>query len=248
MFALARRIESALPDFFVTPAFLDGEPDVRTIIGEIQQEDVIVVPFMASNGYYTNVVFKNAIQTPGKRVQFVDAIGTHPELPAIVTARLSTLIDPSDADATEIIVVGHGTRKNKDSCLTTINLVKQLRVLNPDLTFKFGFIDQNPPLDHVVGSIEQINVLVLPFLMGMGPHTTVDVPMAFNLGDATSTIFQDGFQFPLIKRISDSMTVTMDAPIGTYLELADLCVDIVKDVCWRQQPNKEINFEPVFKV
>lgn len=233
MFTLAAEIQNSLPDFHVTPAFLDGQPDLRNVIHDIPQDNVLVIPFMASGGYYTNVVFPKLLQKPGKTIQFADAIGTQPGLNDLVHARLNTLMTRIQGNETvEVIVVGHGTRRNRNSCRTTINLAKGLRPLNPNVEIQFGFIDQNPPLDHVIGKITSSNVIVIPFLMGLGPHTTDDVPEAFGIGNIRQHVFDPGFEFPLSTE-SDSgrFTVIMDAPVGTYIQLTDLCVQITKEAC-----------------
>ena len=170
---------------------------------------------------------------PGKKIHFADAIGTQSGLIDLVHARLNTLLASIQANETvEVIVVGHGTRKNRDSCRTTINLVKGLRSLNSNVEIQFGFIDQNPPLDHVIGKITSRNVIVVPFLMGLGPHTTDDVPEAFGIGNIREQVFDPGFEFPLsAESDSDRFTVIMDAPVGTYMQLTDLCVQITKAAC-----------------
>ena len=50
MFKLAEEMQNSLPDFHVTPAFLDGQPDLRNVIHDIHQDNVVVIPFMASGG------------------------------------------------------------------------------------------------------------------------------------------------------------------------------------------------------
>ena len=233
MFALAERIQNALPTFHVTPAFLDGQPDIRNVIHDIIQNQIVVIPFMASNGYYTDVVFPKALQKPNKSCCFTDAIGAHPAIASMVDQRLKVLLGNSrNAADVEVIVVGHGTKKNRNSCRTTINLVKNLRELNSGVEIKFAFIDQNPSLEHIVDNISSSRVIVIPFLMGLGPHMTDDVPEAFGIGRIADHLFKPAFQFPFSRRsISHSFEVAIDVPVGIYEDIADLCVSIATDKC-----------------
>ncbi len=248
MFAIAETISRALPDVLATPAFLDGTPDVRTIIDEINAEDVLVVPFMASQGYYTDVVFPQVLQHDSKRIGFAAAIGSRSELARLVVQRVSSLaiLQTWEHDYT-IVVVGHGTRKNRNSCRTTIQLVKQLRVQWPLRKIEFAFIDQKPSIEHVVNKLDSPNVLVIPFLMGLGPHVTEDVPKAFGCESIGQAVNGD-FQFPFVQSIADGLqpanpklqTVAYDRPIGVYPTIASLCIDSYRQYRSKLEFSKEI--------
>ena len=228
LFEIAEQIRIDNPEIQVTPAFLDGQPDVRTVIQDIESDDVIVIPFMASNGYYTRVVFPEAIKRRGKRIHFADAIGNCDELSGLVDQRLKDLLSDCQSESPVVVVVGHGTRKNRNSCLITIDLTKRLRQLNSGVEIKFGFIDQNPPLSHIAEQLPtDQDVIVIPFLMGFGPHMTHDVPTAFGMSPIADQVFEPGFEFPLTMQSSfSSRNFILDAPIGSYLKLADLCIEI----------------------
>ena len=229
MFDLAKQISSKLDGVFVTPAFLDGTPDVREIIADVEQDEVFVIPFMASQGYYTDVVFRKAFAHERKTVQFAQAIGAQPELVPLVDDRITKLIDmlglPNDV---VVLIVGHGTRKNKNSCRTTVDLVKAIRSRRPEQRIEFAFIDQNPNLDFVASRLDTEQVLIIPFLMGLGPHTTDDVPEAFGITEFRQHVFESGFEFPYVHQSANRSVPARyyDAPLGTYPELAGLCVDL----------------------
>ena len=254
MFELAEKIASKL-DVFVTPAFLDGQPDVRSIANEIYQSQIVVIPFMASNGYYTDVVFKKAFSKTicgEKQVHMSPAIGTYSELVGLVETRIEKLTaaySASELKESTFVVVGHGTRKNKNSCRSTIDLVKSLRGRRPALEIQFAFIDQNPSVGHIIQRIQTRNVVVLPFMMGLGPHVTQDIPNAFGVTDFDQVVFKDEFEFPfeqkVVGRIGRIENVVCDQPIGNYSELSDLCVSIAKKRLQSNERNNEHHKEVV---
>ena len=226
MFELADRIGARLPNVFVTPAFLDGTPDVRSVIADIEQDDVFVVPFMASQGYYTDVVFPKSLHHPDKQIQFAEAIGSNARLVDLVDSRISKLSEQFElATGMEVVVVGHGTRKNKNSCRTTIDLVQAIRKRRPDQRVEFAFIDQNPGIEHVSNRLTGEHILIIPFLMGLGPHATDDIPEGFGIKSIADHVFAAEFEFPIVAQHSQQ-TLLYDAPVGTYPELAELCVDL----------------------
>lgn len=238
MFELADDIAAELNDAFVSPAFLDGTPDIRTIADELVHQRILVVPFMASEGYYTNVVFPQALSRKDKTLVITEAIGADPRIAQLVGKRISELADQRSFDFsdTTIVVVGHGTRKNKNSCRTTIELVKRLRISSPGMKIEFAFIDQNPSLDHVVQKLATRNVLVVPFLMGMGPHTTEDVPNAFGIAGFSNWLRTNAC-FPFIQARCDGLacpnptvnSVSYDMPVGVYPELKQLCIERLRN-------------------
>ena len=232
MFDLANQISAEFASVFVTPAFLDGSPNVKTIVEEIQQDQIIAIPFMASNGYYTDVVFKKSLVHPEKKVHVTPAIGTYPVLVDFVQNRIVNLVRGLESANSTVVVVGHGTRKNQNSCRTTIELVKRLRTRLTGLTIEFSFIDQNPSVGHVVSRITTENVIVIPFMMGLGPHVTQDIPDAFGISNFEDVVFQSEFKFPFQQNVDGRLglvkNVIYDTPVGIYPELSNLCVSIAR--------------------
>lgn len=234
MFRLAQQIELQSDFSTVTAAFLDGQPDIRTVIHEIDEVDVVVIPFMASAGYYTDVVFPTAMVCLGKSVRFTAPIGLHPVVPDLVSTRIRSITShfPESIGAT-IIVIGHGTRRNKNSCRSTIDLVQHLRNSFEDRQIEFAFIDQNPSVELVASRHPDGNLLIIPFLMGLGPHLTLDIPTAFGLKAIESAVFQSDFRFPhLESRTSpngQSAMVLFDAPVGIYEQWVDICIELARN-------------------
>ena len=230
MFDLSKRISAELNSVFVTPAFLDGCPDIRSITEEIEHNRIVAIPFMASNGYYTDVVFKQALMHPTKAVHIASAIGTHLGLIHLVCERIAALARDHEPNNSTFVVVGHGTRKNRNSCRTTVELVKQARAHSPELTIEFAFIDQNPSVEHVVARMKTENVVVIPFMMGLGPHVTQDIPNAFGIKDFEGALFQSAMEYPYQQSVEGRLglvrNVIYDAPVGLYPGLSDICVSI----------------------
>ena len=231
LFQISRQIEMSGNYGAVTPAFLDGQPSVQWVLDEIEQPTVVVIPFMTSNGYYTKSVFPKYLQSDQKTVRFSQPIGLHSGLVELVEQDLNSATSciPADAEST-VVIVGHGTRRNRKSCLTTIDLVKNLRSRKPNQQFKFAFIDQRPEIEHVFSSIHDPHVVVVPFLMGLGPHSTCDVPVAFGSEDLTTPILDGSLSFPIRWKTTRNhlqQEIQMTRPVGTYGAWASICIELV---------------------
>ena len=237
MFALADRIATSGQFGTVTPAFLDGQPSVQWILDEIRQQSIIVIPFMTSCGYYTDTVLPKHLKTPSKHIRFAPPIGVHPQLGDLVCSDIHPVVQRLPVESTCIVLVGHGTRRNKKSCLTTIDLVKNLRGKLPDHNVRFAFIDQRPYVQHIVETTTDQNLIVIPFLMGLGPHSTVDVPEAFGAEKLTEQILENQSGFPLSWQAELNGTtknVFLTRPIGTYDALGDVCITLASDMMHKE--------------
>jgi len=197
----------------VTPAFLNGDPLMTDFLEHFQTDevrDVVIVPAMTSVGYYLqSVIPKRIAENPDHsdyRIFITPVVGMHEKIATLVTDRIGQTMagDTMTADDTTVVLVGHGTRRNANSCKSTYALLDQLKELRPDLRFEIAFLDQDPEAEAVAQKIDTPNTVVIPFLISRGPHTTVDIPEAFGL-DAGPEV-----QFPNRKQWSDEELPTLE--------------------------------------
>ena len=212
----------------VLPAFLHGQPAIENVLSQLPAGDVVVVPLMTSEGYYSQTVFPKRLQSnPGihdYRILLTPAIGTQPAIQEFVQWRVVERFREFGFDPTQttVVVVGHGTRRNPNSGTTTYDLAHSLRATFSDLQVTVGFLDQDPEIGHLAKQIKTPNILVIPFLISRGPHTTVDLPEAFGLPTGAEV------QFPTV-HAANERTVVLDTPVGMYPEIAELCLELATD-------------------
>lgn len=220
----------------VIPAWLQGTTSLEEAGRRLDHRPALVLPFMTSRGYYTDKVFPRRLRsvTGNPNIHFLPPLGESTELPEIVANRLTRLLHhPSSRhvfrhvfrrvfrreSGPTVIVVGHGTRKNRHSCRSTVELAIALRRRfgwGDRESIRFAFIDQRPTLEHVALRTVTKDRVVIPFLMGLGPHVTVDLPQQMGLSR-----WPDHRKAPVEPRCeihdceSGAMTI-LDIPVGTY--------------------------------
>jgi sirohydrochlorin cobaltochelatase len=249
LFELARQIEKLNRFSVVTPAFLNGDPLMTDVLKQLPVGDVVVVPVMTSEGYYLRKLPEKFAENPNHsdfQLTITRVVGVHETIPSLVANRITWMLrqqqlPPGD---TTVVVVGHGTRKNKNSGRSTIELTakvaNQVRSLmdteNDSLSglkFKVCFLDQDPSIQRAARSIKTKNTLVIPFLISRGPHSTEDVPEAFGLPTGPQ------IEFPLISKnqfvsknqfIAENQigTCICDYPVGMLPGIAEICVDLAE--------------------
>ena len=216
----------------VTPAYLNGQPEISKVLNNLPAGEVVVVPMMTSEGYYSQTVFPRELSNNTRIGEFdirvTRALGLHRNLAVIVAGRIEDLLLQNQLNGTEttIVVVGHGTTRHPNSGEATENLSRKIgRELSRRHIFSevtVGFIDQSPNVNEVARTVVTRNLIVIPFLFGLGPHATEDVPEAFGFESDPNP------QFPLKRRRDHGVTL-VDFPVGLYPEIPSLCLQLATE-------------------
>lgn len=231
---LATDIASAVSADCVTAAFLNGTPRITEVLEGLDPGRVTVVPIMTSNGYYLGKLPK--LLRENRNYDLLDititpVVGTHQDMSVAMSRRLDAWLQRQQLDPaqTTVVVIGHGTARNANSCQTTLDLVEHLQALNQweNLEFQPAFLDQQPALKHVVAEVTRPHVIALPFLISPGPHLVEDVTAALGLEEG---------RFPLIGQRSsvDKANRTgvclCDCALVEYPEMRSVVLDLVAGV------------------
>lgn len=229
VFDLVKQIESTGTFAEVRPAFLMGQPNMTNVVDGVTTKRVVVVPLMTSNGYYLNKVI------PGKLAQnsnateldwYISSVaGMHPRIADLMIQHVENRIEEFklNRERTTLMLVGHGTRRNRNSGKSTFALFDILKARFPELRTRVAFLDQDPELGLVAASILEGDTLVLPFLVSRGPHTTEDLPEAFGLPIGPK------IEFPIVHEQNVrgvKRTTVCEVPLALYSGMADICIGI----------------------
>ena len=214
----------------VTPAFLNGEPLMTNVLESLPPGDVVIVPVMTSNGYYLKklpALFEQNRNFDQFRLHMTSVVGVHDSIPTMIANRIKKTLAINEIAAAEttVVLIGHGTRRNSTSGESTFALANsvQMELAHDvsDLKFETCFLDQDPEISAIKSRIETPHTLVIPFLMGCGPHATTDIPSEFGLPTDPQV------EFPLIKHQSNGLCIC-ESPVGMYPELADVCLKMAE--------------------
>ena len=222
---LARRIEHAKRFDEVVVAFNHGSPTYAEVLDQITATDLTVVPMMTSSGYFAEVELPRGLAANRRysevRIRQTPPVGVHPRMADLVLARLKDLsrehrLDPKH---TEVLIVGHGTRNHPGSRGATEQLAANLRATNTFAGFVEAFLEEEPSIAEAYACLECENLIVVPFLIGMGQHASADIPEQLGL------TLPELSKLPLRQWIKDRL-VLCDAAVGTYPNVADLVLDL----------------------
>ncbi len=224
--AWARRIADLSLFVNVTAAFKIGRPTFASVLDELDAVDeVVVVPVMTSEGFCQDVVLPRELAKNERfervRVVQTPTLGTHPRMSRVVAARIRALLAEQQLDpgTVSLAVVGHGSERHRGSQRTTFRLVDAMRRRRVFGEVLPAFLDEDPRVETVLDRADFPNVVVIPFFIGVGQHTTSDIPSRLGM------TVPAGASPPFSARV-DGRLVHCDVAIGTQPEIPGIIVEL----------------------
>ena len=161
----------------VRSGFLRQEPFAKSVLGQIGGRPLVVVPHFAADGYIAGEVLPGELGL-GDGTALTQAVGSHPDIPAaaadlILTQLRNAGIDPG---GTDIVVVGHGTRRNDRSETSTARLAELVLAETGAGSCTAAFLEIDPLIEDWRAFTGRPHVVVLPNLFAAGFHGAEDIP------------------------------------------------------------------------
>lgn len=173
----------------VRAAFWKEAPFLSGALAAIACDDVHVVPMFLAEGWYTRRVVPRELgidraltMRDGQRIHYHRPIGAHPRIPRLVHALACRTLAEAGVEAQDatLAIIGHGTRRISGSGETVERVTAALRQRGfADVAF--GFLDQDPRLEHALEWPATRHTVVVPFLLAEGWHTRVTIPERLDL-------------------------------------------------------------------
>ena len=199
LFELAEALRARRPGVRFGCAFWKGTPSFQDVARNLRGQGPLVVPIMASAGYYARRRLPEewAKGDPSHSFIIAPPIGTLPVFLRLLAAKVVKAV----ADMTRrglnpaVLLVGHGTTRVRTSGDTARWLREELALALPQTQVLAAFLDESPRLTDVAGSLGDRPVVAVPLLLGGGPHVLVDLARALTaprtssgLGRASETL------------------------------------------------------------
>lgn len=140
---------------------------------------VLVYPMFMLSGHSSgaklehelNAAYAQRQQTP--ELFYQPVLGASPWLARAAAGHISPLLTPH----TGVLVVAHGSHIAEAPPEPAL-FCRRLRELLPGVEVALGYFSQEPAADSVLPRMQAQHVLLLPFLLTEGLHTTRDLPTA----------------------------------------------------------------------
>ena len=199
--------------------FWRGTPSFEDAARSLRGQGPMVVPIMASDGYYARRRLPEELAKGDPSRSFVIAppIGTLPAFSDILATRVGEAVAgmTSRGLSPTVLLVGHGTPRVRSSADAAWRLRDELALAFPQTEILAAFLDESPLLSDVAASLGDRPLVAAPLLMGGGPHVLVDLATALAAPRTSSGL--------------DTMTETLKIlpPILEWSELASLTLQAI---------------------
>jgi len=206
-------------------AFHKGTPQFGEAVDAMSADEIVVVPLMASDGYYATRVLPAALATAQRfgevPIRQTHAVGAHPQIQTIAASRCRAVMTRFGCDplATTVLLVGHGTPRHRDSCQTTQRCAEAFVRVGVASDVCAAFIEDQPSLEDALEGAAHADVVVIPFMIGFGRHVTQDVARRIGLGAVTEA------ELPIALPVREGRVI-LDVPVGVDPGIESLIIDL----------------------
>jgi sirohydrochlorin cobaltochelatase len=135
-------------------------------------------------------------QQAGRTLRYAPSLADHPYISRSLQQRaLQTLHDYAlQPDQTAVAIVGHGTPRTPASREATRKQVALLRSAGIVAEVVGAYLDDDPAIPEIYQMVQQANIIVIPYFLALGSHTTQDVPRALGLAEGQTQGLIEGHQ------------------------------------------------------
>lgn len=216
----------------VTAAFWKEQPSFHTVFDSLAADDITVVPLFTAQGYFTQTLIPTEMeltgavtQRNGRVIRYTRTLSEHPYLGEIVRRRVTDSLRLLDTppEQTAVAIVGHSTRRNPESRRATEAQAEAIRQSSLVTEVVAVYLDDTPAIADVYTLTHAPTLIVIPYFLASGSHTTIDVPRELeldtpHLNEATTI---------------NERTVFYTQPVGVEAELQAAVLELITDA---QQP------------
>ena len=221
----------------VHAAFWKEKPFLDAVLDGVSAPRIFVVPNLACKGYITGEVIPQAMgltgpltERRGQRIYLADPVGTHPLIAATIAERASALIAAGGLDASDtcVLLIGHGSARNRQSSIQTQAVADALGLA---VATRTAFLEHPPRIEDWRRDIDAGAVIAVPFMISNGLHGAEDIPALLGIEPAPGDLERmaaDGT--PAGPYAIGGRKLWYCRAVGSEPVVADIIVDQVKAV------------------
>ena len=174
----------------ISACFWKEAPAFSQALDAVDADTVVVVPVFTARGYFTSEVLpaemglkgKLTIRA-GKTIHLTRPIGEHPHLASAVERQLRLTMERFGLEAGTVAaaIIGHGTRRNRQSRDSARYQAGRIRELNWLSEVVDVYLDDEPDIPSVYRRTRAPNIIALPYFVAEGSHVRHDIPRALGI-------------------------------------------------------------------
>ncbi len=224
----------------VHAAFLAEPPFADDILEAVPQREVYIVPNLAADGFIAREKLPRILKLTGHLTQRIDRmgrrrillsapVGTHPLVGRVLGERIGATMRKAacEVDKTAVIIVGHGSQRDRKSFERTTQTAKEMAVHGIACPTWAAFLEEPPFVKDWRKLLRNPhtaceNVIFAPLLISQGSHSARDIPSAIGFAPAKKR-FQARLAADEVNEITrDGRRIFYLPPVGNADAMADI--------------------------
>jgi sirohydrochlorin cobaltochelatase len=214
--------------------FWKEEPNICRVLDSIWTDDIFIVPFFISRGYFTQQILpqelglnKKITIRNGQQIFYTEPIGTHPAITNTLyhsaknAFSFSSASEASKMANTTLIIVGHGTSQNENSRKAIETAVLELQKKHIFHDVLPAFMEEKPFDRDALNQVQTEDVIFIPFFVSDGLHSREEIPVHMGLIRKTQTLSKNPIS---IQKKDRSLRAWYTAAIGMDPSISDIIV------------------------
>ena len=202
-------------------AFWREQGTARGALARTASQHLVVVPMLMAEGFFAREVLpvelglRGALnQRGGRFIRMARPVGAQAAMDRALDDLISHTLAEGESSATALVILGHGTTRSAESGETVWRQVGRLRALGRFESVEAAFLEQTPSLGEALSRGAGERALVVPYLLGGGPHLSVDLPASLGLAPSTPDARCSG--------LVGEVEVTITRPLGRWRGLSEV--------------------------
>lgn len=236
----------------VRSAFWKQSPRVTDAVESLSQPRIVIVPLLASEGYFCERLIPQALGFRGETdrdfarvrrkgaqtLRYCRPVGTHPRIREVILASAQHAVAlrpfpraPRPAE-TALFVAAHGTGKHGQSRRAAEDHVRAIRDRGEYGEVHAVFLEETPGIAACYDLTTLKNLVLVPLFIGEGPHVLEDLPVC--LGETRERVQtrlaagRPGWPNPGERQ---GKRVWLAASVGSRPELLEVILERVREDC-----------------
>ncbi len=179
----------------IAACFWKEAPAFSQVLETVVADEVVIVPVFTARGYFTSEIIPTEFglagpltRRDGRRIHLTKPLGEHPALRSISERRLRRTIEKFGLSPgeTAAAIIGHGTRRDRQSRDTAFDQARQIGELNWLYESVAVYLDDEPNIPSVYERTTAPNIIALPYFVARGSHVRHDIPRALGISPSDS--------------------------------------------------------------
>ena len=175
--------------------FWKEAPAFSQALGTVEADTIAVLPLFTARGYFTSEVLPaemglegSVTVRAGKTIHLTRPLGEHPQLGSIVEGQLRATVKRYQLppNETAAVIIGHGTRRNRQSRDSARHQARRIGSLNWLSEVVDVYLDDEPNIPSLYRRTRAPNIIALPYFMADGSHVRRDIPRALGISELDS--------------------------------------------------------------